>query len=136
MGYLHRDDLFRDGFVAEVGILDECAVFGIVEETVQALYSLCIRTAQVDVLGMERGEDHHFVTRTGYRYIQSTFSTCQVQRTEIHGNLAFLVGTIADGEEDDIAFVALYIFEILNKDWLFTAECPLLDNRILARCLV
>ena len=45
-----------------------------------------------------------------------------VQRTEVHADAPFGIGTIADGEQYHIPFVSLHIFKVLDEQGFFTFQ--------------
>ena len=117
IGYLFRDYAVRTILVG-IGCLNEYLLLGILQEMFQTFHTASLGSFQINVRCLQRRIYNHFSSSTTYCYIQSFFSPIVVQGTEVHRHLAVFIWTIADREQDDIAFVTLYVFEVLYKDRL------------------
>ena len=84
----------------------------------QALYSLSLRAAQIDLITGHRREDQHFTASATDGYIEATLTPCLIQRAKVHTDLPRSICTIADREEDDITLITLHILKVLDEDGL------------------
>ena len=94
----------------------------IFKEAFQSGYSDRRSPVQIDHVRSQRREDDHFVSGTGDGYVQPSFTSRTVQRTEVHADAPFGIGTIADGEQYHIPFVSLHIFKVLDEQGFFTFQ--------------
>ena len=97
------------------------AAFRIFEECAQMRRADGARAAHVDLLRMDGRHDDDLLLRPRDGDVQAAFAARTVQRAEVHGELAVLVRRVADGEDDDVAFVALHVFQILHEQRLLQA---------------
>ena len=75
-------------------------------------------TGQVNLLRRNDRVHLHLPTGTGYCHVQPPPASIPVHRAEIHGHLSVLVWTIADGKQDHVPLIPLYILQILHQDRL------------------
>ena len=67
-----------------------------------------------------RGGGEHLAPPPGARdqHVQPPLAALAVQRPEVHRHRAVLVPPVADGDEDDVALVALDVLEVLDEERL------------------
>jgi len=68
------------------------------------------------LVGTEAAEDEDFVLGAGDGDVEAASAAVAVEGAEVHGDFAGFVGGVADGEEDDVAFVALDVFEVFDEE--------------------
>ncbi len=91
---------------------------GIGEEGFQPGNTAGAATGQIDLVRLQGREDQHFQAGPRNSDIQATPAALTVERTKIQADLAVLVRTIADREQDHIPFITLDILQILDKQRL------------------
>ena len=98
---------------------------GVFQKRAQCRYALGAGFGQVDLLGRDGAEHLHLASCARYGDVQTPPAALAVERTEVHIDLAVLVGAVADREQDYVALVALHILEILDENRLLRVVEPL-----------
>jgi hypothetical protein len=78
----------------------------------------CLRTRQVDFASQEVSEDLTATTGTGDEHVQPSFASIAIQGAEIVREVAGFILAVANTDKDDVPFVALYIFKVLDEERL------------------
>ena len=55
---------------------------------------------------------------TGDQHVQTASTALVIEGTEIVGNLTCCITSIAHADEDDIPFITLHVFQVLDEEWL------------------
>ena len=63
----------------------------------------------------DRTDDDGVDLSAGDRDVKTAFATSAVKRTEVMSDIAGFIFAIADGEDDDVSFIALDGFEVLDE---------------------
>ncbi len=71
---------------------------------------------QVDLFRQQGGDHQDLFAGAGDGHVEAPLPPLLVEWSEIHGDAPLGVGSVCDGEEDDVAFIALDVFEILDED--------------------
>ena len=99
----------------------------------QSFHTLCLRAVHVYLFGSERCKDNHLVACTADSHVETPLATLVVERSEVHRHPPVDIRTVAYGEEDDIALVALHILEVLDEDALLHVHRQLFEFRPLSQ---
>ena len=89
---------------------------GVFQKGAQRRNALGARFGEIDLLGRNGAEHQHLAPCAGHRNIEPPPAALPVERSEVHIDLAVLVGAVADGEQDHVAFVALHVFKIFDEN--------------------
>ena len=73
---------------------------------------------KVNLLWHQRAVDDNCFAGTGNGNIKPSVAAFSVERTEVHRGLAGGIGAKRNGEEDDVSFVALDVFQVLDEQGL------------------
>src|ERR1019366_950729 len=74
-----------------------------------------LRVAQLDVAAADRADDDEPLASARDGDIQSAFAAFAIERAEVQFDLALLVASVADAEENDVALIALHRLKILDE---------------------
>src|SRR4051812_42714472 len=96
----------------------EMTVLGEVQVLFQCYHTTCLGGSEIDLIRANRAEQHTALACARHEHIQPSPTALAIERPEIHRYLAVLVRAVPDTEENDIAFVALDGFEVLDEEWL------------------
>ena len=88
------------------------------EKVLEVDDSARVRPAEIDLLGVHAREDDHLAPRAGDRDVEAAMAAFVVERRNLRGDAPGRVGADRAGEDDDLAFVALHVFEVLDEDRL------------------
>ena len=104
----------------------------------KSTHALGAGAAEIDLFGPQRGEDQKLVARPGDRDVKPAVAAVAVERGDLCGDAAGLVGADGHREEDDVALVALHVLEVLDEDRLvgLVAVEKRLQRRVAAARLV
>lgn len=113
------DLFFERGFEAKAvsawhAILSD-AIFGIVEVTPKQLRAFGFAFGDIKVAVTDGTDDDGVDLSAGDRDVKTAFATSAVKRTEVMSDIAGFIFAIADGEDDDVSFIALDGFEVLDE---------------------
>lgn len=102
-----------------------------VSEIARQLLHIGRNARWVDVAPAHAGEDPKTLLRPGSQNVQSTATSSGVDRAEVPGEDAVLVGAVRDAQNNYVTVVALDVLEVLHKERILAllVEEPL-DGRI------
>ncbi len=90
--------------------------FGVLQKRFQGDDPRGAGAVEVDLAGEDRAKDLAPPFGTGNQDIQPAFASFPVKGAEVHAEKAVGILGVADRNEDAIAFVALNVFEIFDKE--------------------
>ena len=96
----------------------EVGALGVGEELAQVRGAEGGGAGEVDLRALDGGEDDDLLLGARDGDVEAALAAGAVERAEVHREVALLVGRVADGEEDRVAFVALDVLEVLHEERL------------------
>ena len=91
-----------------------------IQEGFQAGNPFRFRFGKVDHCARHGREYHHLFSRSRHRNVESAPTAHLVQRPEIQGNPTRRIRSVANGEQNHVTLVPLYVFQVLDKQRFFT----------------
>jgi hypothetical protein len=87
-----------------------------------------------DLRPLQRGDHGHVLLGPAEDHVESALASGVVDRAEVHADPAVDIGAVADAHDDEVAFVALHVLQVLDEEPDELAVVDPVYFRFVARC--